>query len=45
VFLFSPKNQAAIHRRFDHVSIRPDSWLATVATWSIAPDKRLPRDR
>ncbi|MFI5279158.1 MAG: ABC transporter substrate-binding protein [Gemmatimonadales bacterium] len=45
VFLFSPKNQAAIHRRFDHVSIRPDSWLATVATWSVAPDKRLPRDR
>ena len=45
VFLFSPKNQAAIHRRFENVSIRPDSWLATVATWSIAPDRRLPRDR
>ncbi len=45
LFLFSPRNQAAIHRRFDHVSIRPDSWLATVATWSVAPDRRLPRDR
>ena len=45
VFLFTPKNQAAIHRRFEHVTIRPDSWLATVATWSVAPDRRLPRDR
>ncbi len=45
VFLYSPRNNAAIHRRFEHVTIRPDSWLATVAAWSIAPDRRLPRDR
>jgi peptide/nickel transport system substrate-binding protein len=45
VFLFSLRNNAAIHSRFEQVSIRPDSWLATVATWSVAPDRRLPRDR
>ena len=45
VFLFSLRNNAAIHSRFEHVTIRPDSWLATVATWSVAPDRRLPRDR
>lgn len=45
LFLFSPRNNAAIHRRFENVSIRPDSWLATVAAWSVAPGRRLPRDR
>jgi len=45
VFVYSPRNNAAIHLRFDHVSIRPDSWLATVAEWGVAPDRRLPRDR
>ncbi len=38
VFLFSPRNQAALSRRLDGVTIRPDSWLATVATWGFAPD-------
>ncbi|HEY2805407.1 MAG TPA: peptide ABC transporter substrate-binding protein [Gemmatimonadales bacterium] len=45
LFLYTPRNNAAIHRRFENVTIRPDSWLATVATWSVAPDRRLPRDR
>ncbi len=45
LFLFSPRNNAAIHRRFENVTIRPDSWLATVAAWSVAPGRRLPRDR
>lgn len=45
LFIFSPRNNAAIHERFRNVTIRPDSWLATVATWSVAPDRRLPRDR
>jgi peptide/nickel transport system substrate-binding protein len=45
MFIFSLRNNAAIHSRFEHVTIRPDSWLATVATWSIAPDRRLPRDQ
>jgi peptide/nickel transport system substrate-binding protein len=45
IAIFSPRNNAAIHRRLEHVTIRPDSWLATVASWSVAPDRRLPRDR
>lgn len=45
VFVYAPRNNAAFHRRLENVSIRPDSWLATVAAWSIAPDRRLPRDR
>lgn len=45
VFMYSPSNNAAISRRYSNVTIRPDSWLATVATWSVAPDRRLPRDR
>jgi len=45
VFLFSPRNNAAFHRRIQGVTIRPDSWLATAAAWSIAPGRRLPRDQ
>lgn len=45
VFMYSPRNHAAIHRRFENVTIRPDDWLNTVATWSVAPDRRLPRDQ
>lgn len=45
VFVYSPLNQAAVHRRVQGVTIRPDSWLATAAAWSIAPGRRLPRDQ
>ena len=45
IFLYAPRNNAAVHTRFENVTIRPDSWLATVASWSVAADKRLPRDR
>lgn len=43
--LYSPNNAAAVHRRFADVTIRPDSWLATVATWRVPADQRIPRDR
>jgi peptide/nickel transport system substrate-binding protein len=45
VFVYAPRNQAAFHRRVRGVTIRPDSWLATAAAWSIDPGRRLPRDR
>ena len=45
VHLYSLRNNAAIHTRLENVTIRPDSWLATVSAWSVAPDRRLPRDR
>ncbi len=36
VFIFSPRNEAAIATRVTDVTIRPDDWLATVADWRIA---------
>lgn len=45
IFVYSPQFNAPIHRRFEHVTVRPDSWLATVAEWSVPPERRLPRDQ
>jgi len=39
VFLVSPRNEAAIGTRFADVTIRPDSWLATVTEWRVAGDR------
>ena len=35
IFLFSPRNNAAVSTRLENVTIRPDSWLATVTTWRV----------
>jgi len=35
VFVFSPRNNAAFAARIQGVTIRPDSWLATVTSWRI----------
>jgi peptide/nickel transport system substrate-binding protein len=35
VFIFSPRNNAAIGPRLENVSIRPDDWLATVTEWRV----------
>ncbi|MEK7667543.1 MAG: ABC transporter substrate-binding protein [Gemmatimonadota bacterium] len=45
LFVFSPPFSAAVHRRIEGVSIRPDEWLATVTAWYVPPQARLPRDR
>jgi len=45
LFVFSPPFAAAVHRRFETVTIRPDEWLATVTEWSVPPRSRLSRDR
>jgi peptide/nickel transport system substrate-binding protein len=45
VFLFAPDNVAAVHRRVENVTIRPDSWWALIRTWRIAPDRLIDRDR
>jgi peptide/nickel transport system substrate-binding protein len=42
LFLMSPVNHAAVSNRFENVTIRPDSWLATVATWRLAPQRAAP---
>ena len=45
IFLFAVQNVAAVHRRVEGVTIRPDSWWALVRTWRIPPDRRIDRDR
>lgn len=40
VFLFSPRNNAAMRDAVQNVTIRPDSWLATVTAWRVAPARR-----
>ena len=45
IFVFSPRNNAAINPRFEDVTIRPDSWLATVTEWRVPEARRIARDR
>jgi peptide/nickel transport system substrate-binding protein len=45
VFLFALDNVAAVQRRVSDVTIRPDSWLATLWTWRIPADRLIDRDR
>ena len=35
VFIFSPRNNAAVGLQLENVSIRPDDWLATVSEWRV----------
>ncbi len=35
LFLFSPRNEAALSARVENATLRPDSWLATVTTWRL----------
>lgn len=45
IFLYSLGNVAAVHKRFDNVQMRPDSWAALLRTWRISPDRLIDRDR
>ena len=44
-FLFAPANVVAVHRRFAHVTLRPESLWIGLAEWSVTPGRELPRDR
>ena len=44
-FLYAPSSAMAIHRRFDRVVIRPESYWASIWQWRLKPDQMLPRDR
>lgn len=44
-FLYAPSSAIAIHRRFDRVVIRPESFWASIWQWSLKPEQMLPRDR
>jgi peptide/nickel transport system substrate-binding protein len=45
IWLYEPRPFAGVHRRLDIGPLRPDAWWSGVATWSIDPAQRLPRDR
>jgi len=45
IMLFATSNVAAFHKRFADVTIRPDSWLAQLATWRVPADRLTDRDR
>lgn len=45
IWLYEPRLYAGLHRRVREGSLRPDAWWASLATWSIDPAQRLPRDR
>jgi peptide/nickel transport system substrate-binding protein len=45
IWVYAPLPMAAIHRRFENVTIRSDQWAATLWAWRVHPDNLLPRDR
>ena len=45
VFIFSPRNNAAIGAKLENVAIRPDDWLATVTEWRVRAASDRGRDR
>lgn len=45
IWIFTPVPTAAVHRRFQNVTIRGDQWGATLWTWRVHPDSLIERDR
>ncbi len=45
IWMAEPRTVMAIHRRIEATGIRPDSWWANVADWTIPPGSRIERDR
>lgn len=44
-FVFAPAAMIAVHRRFAHVVLHPESFWSGLGAWSVAPGRQLPRDR
>jgi peptide/nickel transport system substrate-binding protein len=45
IFLYDMVLTHALHRRVTPAHLRTDEWWADLADWTIAPDKRIDRDR
>ncbi len=45
IWIYEPRLVAGLNRRIDAGTWRKDGWWTTLADWTIAPEKRLPRDR
>ena len=44
IWLYEPPMLAGVNVRVQLGTIHPDAWWQGIPEWSIAPDKRLPRD-
>ncbi|HEU5359324.1 MAG TPA: peptide ABC transporter substrate-binding protein [Gemmatimonadales bacterium] len=44
-FVFAPAAMIAVHRRYEHVVLHPESFWSGLGEWSVAPGRQLPRDR
>jgi len=45
VFMFAPTNVAVIHRRYDNVTLRPESMWSSLWRWRVTPGRQIARDR
>ncbi len=45
IWLYSPLEPTAIHRRYENVTTPPQQWLSTLWTWRVAAGQMIPRDR
>jgi len=44
VWLYEPRTVLAIHKRIRFTPMRPNAWWLDMASWSIPPAERIPRD-
>ncbi len=44
IWLATPTQVAAVHRRLENVTLQPQEWTATLWTWRVTPGKTVPRD-
>lgn len=45
VWMANPAQAAGVSARFDNVTLRPDSWGATIWQWSVPRNRMIPRDQ
>jgi peptide/nickel transport system substrate-binding protein len=45
IFIAAPVAMTAVHRRFEHVTLRPESLWSDIWKWSVKPGAQLERDR
>ena len=45
IWLYEPRMAAGVHRRLTVTGVRADAWWAEIPNWTIAPEKRIARDK
>lgn len=45
IWMYNPVTMAAVHRRLQNVTFRPDQWAALMWTWHVHPDSVIARDK